>query len=207
MSGPARNPDQINTIGIVVVGICGAVLVYVTIVALQAFYMNDTSEIQMMADYGGNDVTARSVRTSQINNINEYGANAGSAGQPPVSYRIPITEAMKQVVVSAKADPSTLVPTQGRSDKATVKPIFGRPQPVAAPVDPGAGSAVAPGADAGSAAAPGTGSAGAPGSAPSAPMTPTGGQGAGGGPVAPTTGGSTTPAPAGTAAKGDAPPQ
>lgn len=37
MSGPHRNPDKINTIGIVVVGICGAVLVYVSIVALQAF--------------------------------------------------------------------------------------------------------------------------------------------------------------------------
>ena len=46
MSGPKRNPDKLNTIGVVVVGICGAVLVYVTIVALQAFYMNDTSETQ-----------------------------------------------------------------------------------------------------------------------------------------------------------------
>jgi len=32
MSGPKRNPDRLNTIGVVVVGICGAVLVYVTIV-------------------------------------------------------------------------------------------------------------------------------------------------------------------------------
>ena len=59
MSGPKRNPDKLNTIGVVVVGICGAVLVYVTIVALQAFYMNDTAEMQTMADYGGNDTTAR----------------------------------------------------------------------------------------------------------------------------------------------------
>ena len=58
MSGPKRNPDKLNTIGVVVVGICGAVMVYVTIVALQAFYINDTSEIQTMADYGGQD-TAR----------------------------------------------------------------------------------------------------------------------------------------------------
>ncbi len=58
MSGPKRNPDKLNTIGVVVVGICGAVLVYVTIVALQAFYMNNTSELQTMADYGGQDLTA-----------------------------------------------------------------------------------------------------------------------------------------------------
>ena len=49
MSGPKRNPDRLNTIGVVVVGICGAVLVYVSIVALQAFYLNDTAEIQTMA--------------------------------------------------------------------------------------------------------------------------------------------------------------
>src|SRR6266496_3389941 len=65
MSGPKRNPDRLNTIGVVVVGICGAVLVYVTIVALEAFYVNDTSEIQTMADYGGQDTGAKSLRTDQ----------------------------------------------------------------------------------------------------------------------------------------------
>ena len=62
MSGPKRNPDKLNTIGIVVVGICGAVLVYVTIVASQAFYMNDTSEMQTMADYGGQDTPLKSLK-------------------------------------------------------------------------------------------------------------------------------------------------
>ena len=60
MSGPKRNPDSLNTIGVVVVGICGAVMVYVSITALQAFYMNDTSELQTMQDYGGQD-TVREV--------------------------------------------------------------------------------------------------------------------------------------------------
>ena len=59
MSGPKRNPDSLNTIGVVVVGICGAVMVYVSITALQAFYMNDTSELQTMADYGGQDTIAK----------------------------------------------------------------------------------------------------------------------------------------------------
>ena len=58
------------TIGIVVVGICSAVLVYVTIVALQAFYMDDTSEIQMMADYGGQDTTAKTIKAEQMGAIN-----------------------------------------------------------------------------------------------------------------------------------------
>jgi hypothetical protein len=71
MSGPKRNPDSINTIGIVVVGICGAVMVYVSIVALQAFYMNDTSELQTMQDYGGQDTVAKSHKAEEIRNITE----------------------------------------------------------------------------------------------------------------------------------------
>ena len=98
MSGPKRNPDKLNTIGIVVVGICGAVLVYVTIVALQAFYQNDTSTVQTMADYGGNDTTARSIKSTQQASITQYGKNAGAPGAPPASYRIPIDQAMKLAI-------------------------------------------------------------------------------------------------------------
>src|SRR4051812_41273126 len=123
MSGPKRNPDKLNSIGVVVVGICGAVLVYVSIVALQAFYMNDTSEIQTMADYGGQDTTVKSIRAEQLEHINGYAPNAAppppaKPGDPPgvQTYRVPIERAMKLVVESAKVDPSSLVPTQGRSD-------------------------------------------------------------------------------------------
>ncbi|HEU4616123.1 MAG TPA: hypothetical protein VFS15_28695, partial [Kofleriaceae bacterium] len=83
MSGPKRNPDKLNTIGVVVVGICGAVLVYVTIVALQAFYMNNTSEIQTMADYGGQDLTAKGRKADEMRNISEAGKNAVGEGQQP----------------------------------------------------------------------------------------------------------------------------
>ena len=112
MSGPKRNPDRLNTIGVVVVGICGAVLVYVTIVALEAFYVNDTSEIQTMADYGGQDTGAKSLRTEQVNRIAEYGTNPRPAA-PKVneaprqqSYRIPIDVAMKLVVEGARSNPA-----------------------------------------------------------------------------------------------------
>lgn len=162
MSGPKRNPDKLNTIGVVVVGICGAVLVYVTIVALEAFYMNDTSEIQTMADYGGQDTAAKSLRTEQVNRVGEYGTNAAGKAKPnepapPQTYRIPVDEAMKLVVGEAKKDASDLVPGVGKSEKATVLPIFGRPKPL--PTTP-----AAPPAGAGSAAT-------AP---PAAPMQPTG---------------------------------
>ncbi|MGE0870959.1 MAG: hypothetical protein AB7P03_20510 [Kofleriaceae bacterium] len=134
--GPKRNPDKLNTVGVVVIGICSAVLVYVAIVALQAFYMDDTSELQTMADYGGNDTTVRDLRAKQRGVIEHYGANPKPADpkpgeQPkPQTYRIPIDLAMKAVVISAKSDPSMLIPSYGKSDKATVQPIFGRPKPL-----------------------------------------------------------------------------
>src|SRR5215470_8846440 len=96
MSGPKRNPDRLNTIGVVVVGLCGAVLVYVTIVALEAFYVNDTSEVQNTADYGGQDTASRSLRTDQLSKIGEFGSNPKPAPAKPneaqrlQSYRVPI---------------------------------------------------------------------------------------------------------------------
>ena len=174
MSGPKRNPDKLNTIGVVVVGICGAVLVYVTIVSLQAFYMDDTSEIQTMADYGGQDTTFQSLRSEQRKNISEPAPNAlGASGKQ--TYRIPIDDAIKLVVTEAKTDPANLVPSQGRSDQPTALPIYGRPKEIA----PGAGSAAqpAPGAGSGSATADGAPIV----DVPSVRTTPTGGQGPGGG--------------------------
>ena len=185
MSGPKRNPDRLNTIGVVVVGICGAVLVYVTIVALEAFYVNDTSEIQVMADYGGQDTGAKSLRTEQVNRIGEYGTNPRPAAakaneaQRPQTYRVPIDVAMKRVVAEARTDPAALVPSLGRSEKETVLPIFGRPRLIPAAPAAGAGSgSAAPAAGSGSAApAAGSGSgSGAPAATtpPAAPLVPTG---------------------------------
>jgi hypothetical protein len=177
MSGPKRNPDKLNTIGVVVVGICGAVLVYVTIVALQAFYMNDTSEIQTMADYGGQDTTAKTHRASEMGNITEYGKNA-AAPNAPQTYRMPIDQAMKDVIESAKSDPSHLVPALPPAQKPTIEPVFGRPKPIAPPAPP---PAAAPAEGSGSAAAAPTGTTAAP-TAPTGtpgephPVSGTGGQ-------------------------------
>jgi len=179
MSGPKRNPDRLNTIGIVVVGLCGAVLVYVTIVALQAFYVNDTSEVQTIADYGGQDTISKSLRSEQLSRIGEYASNPRPALPKPnetaklQSYRVPIDVAMKLVVEAAKADPSQLVPAVGRSDKATVLPIFGRPKPLPA--------APAPAPAAATDAAPATPAA-ASATLPAAPQAPTG-SGTGSAPV------------------------
>jgi hypothetical protein len=202
MSGPKRNPDKLNTIGIVVVGICGAVLVYVSITALQAFYMNNTSVIQTTADYGGQDQPARGKKADELRNIGEAAANAGAAG----TYRMKIEDAMKLVVEDAKTDPSHLTGSKlPPSTKESIPPRFGRPAmggaapPATPPVDgasteapTGAGSA-APPAGASSAAAPAAApNPGAAGSA--APATPTGAgpRGAGASPEPPAGSGGAT---------------
>lgn len=184
MSGPKRNPDKLNTIGVVVVGICGAVLVYVTITALQAFYMNDTSEIQTMADYGGQDQTARGKRADELRNIGEAAANAGNAG----TYRMKIEDAMKLVVEDAKKDPSHLTGSKlPASTKESIPPKFGRPAiGGAAPAD-GAGSAApAPTDGAGSAAPAGAGSAAPTTPAPATPSAPNPGASGSAAPQTPT---------------------
>lgn len=190
MSGPKRNADKVNTIGIVVIGICGAVLTYVSIVALQAFYISDSSEVQTMADYGGQERTFQSIRADQMSTLKTYRPNAlppaGKDGTaPPQTYVIPIDQAIRLVVQGAKADPANLVPAIGPAVKPTVKEIYGRPVVIPSGPAPGAGSAPAPADGAGSAAAPAAGApAGAPegpGAGSSAPMTPTAGQAQGGG--------------------------
>jgi len=168
MSGPKRNPDKLNTIGVVVVGICGAVLVYVSIVALQAFYMNDTSSVQSKADYEGMDVTAKGKRADELRNISEVASNGNG------TFRMKIDDAMKGVVEAAKSDPSHL--TGGKmppSTKESIPPQFGRPKlggTDAAPAGAGSAAAPTPPAGAGSAAAP-TPPAGAGSAAPAAGAT------------------------------------
>lgn len=166
MSGPKRNPDKLNTIGIVVVGICGAVLVYVTIVALQAFYMNDTSQVQTMADYGGQDKTALGHKADEMRNITEVGKNTAGG-----TVHIKIDDAMQLIVRDAAKDPTHLVPL-APSTKPTIEPTFGRPKPLTAPAP------AAP--EAAGSAAPAAGSGAAAGSA-AAPPVPTGNGAAGNG--------------------------
>ncbi len=179
MSGGAkRNSDKLNTIGIVVVGICGSALVYVSIVLLQAFYMNDTSDVQMMADYGGQDIRFQTARTQELANITQC-ANVLGSGNTTSKHSIPVENAMRLVVDDARKDASLLVPVMGRADKPTIKAQFDRPVPLgtpapAAPADPSAATDPAAPADPTAAPAPGapTPSAVAPAPGVSAPVAP-----------------------------------
>jgi hypothetical protein len=159
-----RNPDRLNMLGVVVVGVCGAVLVYVSIALLQAYYMNDTRDVETMADYGGQDSMQKTVKAAQLGTIDPAQGVRHQNG----TFGIKIDKAIDLVVRDANdptKGPAMLVPSQGRASAANseIAPVFGRPKKRA-----GAGS----GADAGSGAGAGSGSAAAPAPAPS-PETPT----------------------------------
>jgi hypothetical protein len=145
--GPKRNPDSLNTFGVVVVGISAAVMVYVAITALQAFYMNDTSELQTMQDYGGQDVTAKSHKADEMQNITVTTSNPAAPGATQ-TFHIKIDHAMQLIADEAAKpgfDPSHLIPALPPQTKPTIQPIFGRPKPLAVPPPPPAPAAPAAG--------------------------------------------------------------
>jgi hypothetical protein len=158
-----RNPDRMNMIGVVVVGICGAVLVYVSIALLQAYYITDTAAVETMADYGGQDLTHRGIKSQQVGNIDP---TQGVRNPGADTYSIKIDRAIDLVVEEAKTDASNLVPSQGKSTKPTVQPVYGRPKALDE-VKP----APAPGAGSGS----GADSGAPPAQTPPGPSAPTGG--------------------------------
>jgi hypothetical protein len=194
MEGAKKNQDKLNMVGIVVVGICGAVLVYVSIVLLEAFYMNDSSEVTTMADYGGQDTAVKSIKAAQQSNINTYARGPAPTGGGEQMFHISIDRAMSLVADEAKVDPSNLVPGVGKSEKTSIKPVFGRPQLGAAAGSAAAGSgSAAPAAGSGSA-TPAAGSGSDAGSAAGS-AAPAAGSGSAAGSAAPAAGsGSAAPA-------------
>ncbi|HUQ04637.1 MAG TPA: hypothetical protein VM261_19185 [Kofleriaceae bacterium] len=209
--GPKKNPDNLNTIGIITVGLVGAALVYLSIVGLQAFYVDETAIVDEVRSFGDQEKVRTSLKAEQSGHISDFVRKGNAAdGRPVVS--IGIDQAKKLVVEGAKVDPSNLVPIVGRSDKGTIQPIFGRPvalpppptDAVPPPADGSVPGAVPPdgaGAGAGTgtaapAAAPGAAPGTAPGAAPATAPGTAPGTGATPGQPNPGTGTPTSPAPA-----------
>ncbi len=174
--GPKKNPDNLNTIGIVTVGGVGAALVYLSIVGLQAFYVDETAIVDEVRHFGDQEKARTSLKSEQVGalttNLTRKGVNAD--GKPLIA--IPIETAKALVVEAARVDPANLVPMIGRSEASTIQPIFGRPvalpppppEPVAPPADGSVPGAVPP--DGAAVPTP----AGAEGAAPAQPAaTPT----------------------------------
>ncbi len=169
MSGAPRNSDKMNTLAIATVGVCASALVYVSIALLQAYYVNDSAEITTMADYGGQESPALSLKAAQLNNISEYVNKMGSPDNPKSSHQVPIALAMELVAADAKKDPANLVPgIDPATKKPTVAPIFGRPKPLGTTLTPTVPAAPVPAAPT----APGPAPATLTPASPTAPAAP-----------------------------------
>jgi hypothetical protein len=157
---PKRNQDKVNSLTIVMIGICSAVLVYVSIAALQAFYSNDVADVQTMADYGGQDQGAKDLRSKQVGNISTV--SKGATTDKGATFQIKIDDAMKKTLEAAKVDPADLVPMVGAQKTPTILPVFGRPKLIPAPA-----TTPPPATD-------GSGSGSGSATEPAAPLVPTG---------------------------------
>jgi hypothetical protein len=185
---PRKAQDRVNTFGVVLIGMVAAVLLWVSVVALQAYYYSTNGKLETQRSATGKGREVRDLKAEQRAYLQE-----GKYVDPKKGIvTIPIDDAMKLVLRDGKAGAPSLVPAIGAHDQPTVPAVSGRPpdnvQPPAAP----GGAAPAPG---GAAPAPG-GAASASGGAASAPggAAPAPGGAAGGAATAPAGAAPTTPA-------------
>jgi hypothetical protein len=173
-----RGSDRLNIIGIVVVGVCGAVLTYVSIVLLEAFYMNETSAIERQQSFEAQGSLRNTVKSAGLTHLD--GTAEGT---------LAIERAMAIIATEATKDPSNLVPAVGASKQPSVEAEYGRPKTLGAPAPaaaPADGAAPAAPATGDAAAAPDTSSdltapaktTPAEGTKPAAPSNATGDQAA-----------------------------
>lgn len=131
-----RAEDRVNTYAIVVVGLVGALLTYVSIVALQAYYASTINAEQSVKDVAGMGQGYQSLKAEQVARLSDYG-RAGDR------MRLPIETAKDLVVEDARNGASSLVPGVGEHDTPTVDPATGKA--IGAPAAPETEGAAAPG--------------------------------------------------------------
>lgn len=171
MDSPKKNPDYVNTLGVIVIGLAGALLVYVSFVGLQAYYISGASALEAERDAEGKNAEVRSLHSEHEAALKGY--RWLDSGKQTV--KVPIELAMQRVVEAASASRgATLVPAVGAHDTATVPAVAGRPpdgvQMPATPAEPAEGTEAAPDATGEPGAADTAGAAEAP--APAAPAAP-----------------------------------
>lgn len=197
MEATEKQPDQLNMLGVIVVGLSGALLVYATFIALQAYYVTGASALQAQRESEGIDMEYRSLQAKQQSALQEL--RWVDQGRQIVT--LPIEDAMQRVVEAAKADPAAaLVPAVGAHDTPTVPAIPGRPDdnvqmPAATPpAAPEAGAAAAEGTAAVDVSAVGVNGGASHAAGEATPGAAAGATGAAGGAAAEATGEAAEPA-------------
>lgn len=152
MEGTPKAPDKLNLVNIVTVGIVGALLVYVSIIALQAYYKNTLDAEELARAVENADLERRDVESAQLEKLTKYATRDDQIRKKKVVV-IPIERAMELVVAEAARNPNaSLVPDVGAHDQPTVeaKPPYkalevAAPAPAPAPPAPEGGAAPADG--------------------------------------------------------------
>lgn len=140
---PKKAQDRVNTFGVVLIGAVAAVLLWVSVVALQAYYYSTAGKVESERASTGKGREVRDLKAEQRAYLQE-----GKYVDPKKGIvAIPLDDAMKLVLDDAKAGKPSLVPVIGAHDQPTVPAVSGRPPDnVASPTAPAGGAGAAPAA-------------------------------------------------------------
>jgi hypothetical protein len=123
MEGAPKQADRLNIVSITAIGMIGALLVYASFVALQAFYNAEAEEIAMQRDAEGKSYELREYLARQRGELTEY----RMLEKRNQIVALPIERAMRLVLEDVRGGNSiNLVPAVGPHDSPTA--------PVASPV-------------------------------------------------------------------------
>ena len=162
MEGEAKQSDTLNIIGVVSVGLIGALGIYISFVGLQAFYEVEARAVEERRFADGKSDEFRSLQAQQEAEVNSYRWVSTAKG----TVTLKIERAMQVVVGEVKkGNAGNLVPALGPHDTPTVPAVFGRPPDNVQMPAPAPARKPAPAGGAGGA-APGTPGATTPGGAP-----------------------------------------
>jgi hypothetical protein len=166
---PRKAQDRVNNYGIMLIGLVSAVLLWVSVVALQAYYNRTSGLLQGERDELGMNRQVIDLKSAQLAELNDSKFVNPQKG----IVSIPITDAEKLVLQGLREGSPSLVPAVGAHDLPTVPAVWGRPSDAAPGAAPGAAPA---GATASGAAPAGVAPAGAaPAGAAPAGAAPAGG--------------------------------
>ena len=90
--GEKKNPDKMNIVGVATVGFAGCAFVYLSIIGIEALYLNESSRVDEVAKFGKQEETKRTLKAEQVGKITEprLGIKAPNGTQ---LYTVPIDAA------------------------------------------------------------------------------------------------------------------
>jgi hypothetical protein len=140
MEGAPKEADRLNIIPITVIGMAGALIVYASFVALQAFYNDEAEKIAMQRNAEGKSYELREFQARQRGEMTDY----RMLEKRNRIVALPIERAMKLVVEDVRGgNSSNLVPAVGPHDSPTAPVVISvpldSPQPAEQPA-PGEGT-------------------------------------------------------------------